>query len=220
MNFGLAAERAKNDRIQAKVLLVGDNCCKNKESNGKGLSGLIIIQKIAGAMAEAGRNLLEIFTYCQYVESHTASVLLCVKCCSTPVREMCNCIKGEEEVEIGTGVYGEPGDKRLKAAKLTQICKFMLTEIADSERVSLKPEARVVVVVNNTGTLPKIEEMLFLKEVVSQLQEMEVKICRAVSGRFFTCLDMSGIILTIVEVFDDDMINYLDANCETSGIIE
>lgn len=220
MNFGLAAERAKNDKIRAKVLLVGDNCCKNAESRGKGLTGFILIQKIAGAMAEEGKTLKEILHYCQHVESRTASVLLCVKCCSTHNREMCVCLKGEDEIEIGTGVHGEPGDRKLKIAKLSQICKLMINEIGESEKINFKPEMRVVVVVNNVGTLPKMEEMMFLKEVVSQLQEMEIKISRAVCGRFFTCLDMSGVILTIVEVVDDDMLKYLDAHCLASGITE
>lgn len=217
LNFGLAAERANNDRINTKVLLVGDNCCRNTESHGKGLAGVILIQKIAGAMAATEKNLSEIFMYCQYVESRIASLLLCVKCCTTPAREMCICLKGKDDIEIGTGIHGEPGDKRLKAAKLTQICKLMLEEIGSSERIVFKPDMRVVVLVNNLGTLPKIEEMLFLKEVVSQLQEMEINISRAISGRLFTCLDMSGVILTIVEVVDDDMLTYLDANSETSG---
>lgn len=220
MNFGLAAERAKNDRIRVKVLLVGDNCCKNRESHGNGLTGFIVVQKIAGAMAEEGKSLNEILYYCQHIESRTASVLLCVNCCSVPSRDTCVCLKRENELEIGTGVHGEPGDRRLKVSKLSQICKLMLTEIGESKRIVFKSEMRVIVFVNNLGTLPKIEEMLFLKEVVSQLQEMEIKISRAVCGRFFTSLDMSGVILTIVEVFDEDMLKYLDANCHASGIME
>lgn len=220
MNFGLAAERAKNDKIRAKVLLVGDNCCKNTESRGNGLTGVIVIQKIAGAMAEEGKTLKEILHYCQHVESRTASVLLCIKRCSTHAQEVCACLKGEDDVEIGTGVHGEPGDRKLKITKLRQICKLMLSEIGESEKINFKPEMRVIVLVNNLGTLPKMEEMMFLKEVVSQLQEMEIKISRAACGRFFTCLDMSGVTLTVVEVVDDDMLKYLDAQCLASGIKE
>lgn len=219
MNFGLAAERAKNDKIHTKILLVGDNCCKNNESRGNGLTGFIIIQKIAGAMAEEGKTLKEIVHFCQHVESTTASVLLCLKCCSIQTHTVCTCLQ-EDELEIGTGVHGEPGDRKFKMTKLSEICKLMLTEIEESKKIKFKPDTQVVVVVNNLGTLPKMEEMVFLKEVVSQLQQMEMKISRAVCGRFFTCLDMSGVSLTIVEVVDEDMLKYLDAYCQTSGIKE
>lgn len=171
-------------------------------------------------MAEEGKSLNEIFSYCHYIESKIASISLCVKSPNISTQEKCACFKGENELELGTGVHGELGDRRLKMTKLSEICKLLLTEINESERVCLKPEISVIVVVNNLGTYPKVEEMLFLREVVSQLQEMEIKICRAVCGTFFTCLDMSGLILTIVEVVDCGILQYLDATCETSGITE
>lgn len=216
----MACERAKNDRILAKTLFVGDNCSKNPQTKGKGLSGLIILYKIAGAMAEEGKSLLDIYNYGQIIETHMTSVLLCISPCATPGREVCICLKGQDELEIGTGIHGEPGEKRIKVSTLNKICKLLITDIVESGRLSFKPGMRVIVMVNNMGALPKIEEVVFLKEAVAQLQDMDVQISRAISGRFFTALDMAGISLTVVEVIDDDMLKYLDAPCETAGILE
>lgn len=216
LNFGLAAERAKNDGVNAKMLLVDDNCYRNKD----GLSGIILIQKIAGAMADSDKTAADIFNFCQAVEKRMASVLLCLKCCKTPPKEMCSCVDQEFELEIGSGIHGERGIKRMSMLKLSEICNLVLSELRESERVDFKSEVPIVLMVNNLGTLPKIEEMLFYREIVKQLHEMDVKISRAYCGRFFTSLDMSGVSVTVLEATKEELVKYLDAPCETSGTME
>lgn len=223
LNFGLAAERATNDGIKTRVLIVDDDCCVKEMSNEKrGLSGLILIYKIAGAMAEEEKLIDEIYSYCECVLKKMATVLVCLRPCLSPTIATCICMrnKSDNEFEIGSGLHGEPGIKRARLTTLKDVCKSLIEELTNPDSAhSLKFEENepVIVMINNLGTLTKLEESLFVGEFVTQLLELKVVIKRLYCGTYYTSLDTSGLSVTIVKKSDAELEQYLDAPCQVSG---
>lgn len=223
LSFGLAKERAMNDRIKTHILAVDDDCCAPRTNNEKrGLTGLVLICKIAGAMSEEDKTVDEIFALCQETQDQMFSILLCVDPRTSSTIENCICVKhrtNNNEIEIGTGLHGEPGIKRLKLTKLSDMCNSLLEEITSGSRLLELNETSppVVLLINNLGTITKTEELLFLREFVKQLHSRQVKIARVYCGRYYTSLNMAGLSVTILRVVNEAIIKYLDAPCEATG---
>lgn len=221
LSFGLAKERAINDGIKVQLLTVDDDCHKSDtDTDRRGLTGLAIICKIAGAMSEENKNLDEIFALCQQVLQQMSSITLCLNPCISPPTQSCACVKYKNnEIEIGTGLHGEPGFKKTRLTKLSDICRSLIQEMTSGSEAFVLDETSppVVLLINNLGTLSKTEELLFLREFVSQLHSSQVKISRMYCGRYYTSLNMAGLSVTILKVDSVEIIQYLDAPCETSG---
>lgn len=222
LSFGLAKERAANDGIKVHLICVNDDCYVSQTGNEKrGITGLILICKIAGAMAEANKKVQEIFEFCQEVQQQMFSILLCLDPHTSPTIEHCICVKHKtsNEIEIGTGLHGEPGIKKVKLNKLSDICTALIEEITTESQVLELNETSepIVLLVNNLGTITKTEELLFLRELVKQLHGRQVKITRVYCGRYYTSLSMAGLSVTILRVLNSQIIEYLDAPCEATG---
>ncbi|XP_018331283.1 uncharacterized protein LOC108741124 isoform X2 [Agrilus planipennis] len=218
LHFALAVERAKNEAIPVKILIVDDDCYQGKPWKGRcGLSGIVLVQKIAGAMAEADLELTEIFPFCEKVVKKLHSISVVVQK-PTPVRGKCVCIFEEQNVviEFGASLNGEPGIKK-ELDSATEICRYLLDEITSPQvgnPIEFKEDESVVVLVNNLGTSTAIEELVFTKELLSQLYERKVKIDRVYKGKFVSSLDTAGFSVTFLKVFDKRVIEYLDAPCQ------
>lgn len=171
-------------------------------------------------MSEENKNLDEIFAFCQEVQQQMSSILLCLDPRTSPMIENCICFnrKTNNEVEIGTGLHGEPGIKRLKLTKLSDICSSLIEEITNKSQVlELNETSSIVLLVNNLGTITKTEELVFLRALVQQLHNLQAKIARVYSGRYYTSLNLNGLSVTILRILNPDIIQYLDAPCEATG---
>lgn len=216
-------ERAANDGIRTKMLIVEDDCSIKPSPQEKyGSSGLVLIYKIAGAMAEEEKPLEEIHKFCEKVHKQMSSVLLCLRSCTSPAVKTCLCeqAKAENEYEIGTGLHGERGVKRARLTTLKDTCKDLIDELtnASSPKPFIpRPDQPVVVVVNNLGTISKLEESLFIREFVSQLLEKEVVLNRLCCGTFYSSLDMAAVSVTVLQDSNDEIERLLDVPCQAAG---
>lgn len=178
--------------------------------------------KIAGALAEEEKSLDEIYKFCEKVHKQMSSVLLCLRSCTSPTAKTCICeqTKAENDYEIGTGLHGERGVKRARLTTLKDICKDLIDELTNTnspQHFVPRPDQPVVVVVNNLGTLSKLEESLFIREFVSQLLEKEVVLNRLCCGTFYSSLDMAAISVTILQDSNDEIERLLDVPCQAAG---
>lgn len=216
--FGLAIERSHNlPNLKVKMLLVSDWIYKENET--RGLTGTILIQKIAGAMSEKDFFLHDIYLFCKPLLKNIATVLVSLCPAKSPLYEVSSSyasrksfLQDAREVEFGAGLHGEPGFMKMTLLSCHDTVTLLLSQITDPKftgAITLEPEIPIILLINNLGTTSKTEELIFINEVVSQLQKMHIHIAGVYCGSFVTSLKMSGFSLTILKVINADIITYL-----------
>ncbi|KAK4879029.1 hypothetical protein RN001_007175 [Aquatica leii] len=215
LNFSLAVERARNQGIEVKLFVVTDEFCVINPHQGKrGLSGIVLINKIAGALAKKETSLDETYKYCKLVNDNMSTILFSLKPSSATAVQECICVKKmkEFEIEIGTGLHGEEGTLRIEKSSVKNTCSVVLDKLI--QHFPLNPGQVVVVMINNLGTALKIEELTVVNEVVHYINQLQLQIARLYYGKYLTSLDMEGFSITILRVFNDTVLQHLDEYCE------
>uniref|UniRef100_A0A3Q3FNV2 Triokinase/FMN cyclase n=1 Tax=Labrus bergylta TaxID=56723 RepID=A0A3Q3FNV2_9LABR len=191
LNFGLAAEQARNHGVNVDMVIVADDCAFNQPSKAgrRGLCGTIFIHKLAGALAECVGVLI----------AGTLGVSLSP--CSVP-----GCLPSFElppgEMELGLGIHGEPGIKRSQVASADEIVKTMIDHITNPDsqsHLSVNSGDSVVVCVNNLGALSCLEMAVVTRATIICLESRGVVVARVMSGSFMTSLEMAGVSLTLMK---------------------
>jgi dihydroxyacetone kinase-like protein len=122
---------------------------------------------------------------------------------------------GEDEMEMGVGIHGEPGRRRMNMKTAAEISELMISAIMDD----LAPQGtqNAIVLVNGLGATPLLELYLLYDCVQSQLEKRDVRIARSLVGNYVTSLEMAGCSLT-VSLVDDDLIKWWDAPVHTAAL--
>ncbi|XP_062973061.1 triokinase/FMN cyclase isoform X3 [Elgaria multicarinata webbii] len=215
LNFGLALEQARAEKTAVQMVVVGDDCAftTQKKAGRRGLCGTVLIHKVAGALAEAGVGLNEIFRRVTAVAGAMGTLGVSLSPCSVPGSRPTFQL-ADDEFELGLGIHGEAGVRRMKMTSADQTVKIMLdhmTNPSNASRVQLKPGASVVLVVNNLGGLSYLEMGVVAGSAVHCLERRGVHVARAFVGSFMTALEMAGVSITLLLV-DDELLSLLDAD--------
>lgn len=214
LNFGLALERARAEGADVRMVVVGDDCAftSQKKAGRRGLCGTVLVHKVAGAMAEAGASLDEIVTRVSAVTKAMGTLGLSLSPCSVPGSKPTFQL-ASDEMELGLGIHGEAGVRRMKVMPADEAVETMLAHMTDPSNAShlpLSPGASVVLVVNNLGGLSCLELSIVAGVAVRSLERRGVCIARALVGSFMTALEMAGISLTLLLV-DEELLRLIDA---------
>jgi triose/dihydroxyacetone kinase / FAD-AMP lyase (cyclizing) len=203
LNFGLAVEMAQNiyNYKNIKVIIVDDDCAIENPQNStgrRGLSGINLIIKIAGAMSAKGFCLNEIHEKC--------SSLLCNRFIRTIGFSFHHTFDDLSNIEIGYGIHGEPG-----ALKIDRANNFKpIIEILMKKLKLCHVHSDVVVLFNNLGGASDFTFYHFIQEFLTSIKIFDFTIVKIYAGKFLTSLGKEGIGLTIMEVIDKEIIEYLD----------
>ncbi|KAK7862877.1 hypothetical protein R5R35_011590 [Gryllus longicercus] len=224
LNFGVAMERARNEGIYVKMLVVGEDCAlpeTGKVEGRRGLAGTILIHKMAGAMAEEGQTLEEIFTRCSDISmSDMATISIGLSPPSYPEGLQKNVGLKDDELELGLGIHGEPGVHRVPLGTAAEVVHIMLEHMinpASKTHIELPSDIPLVVLINNMGGSSKFEENIFAMETLKQLLRQGYSVPRAYSGTFLTSLEMAGFSITLLKVVSQEILKYLDAPTGAPG---
>ncbi|XP_045478140.1 triokinase/FMN cyclase-like [Harmonia axyridis] len=219
LNFGLATERAKKELIRVMMLPIFDNysnvdlpSCKRR-----GLSGIVLIMKIAGAMAEDGQSIDKIYKHCQMLTENLLSISFGTR--EHLLRKRCVC-KAVSEFVIGTNVNGESALQRIRKSHVKEIVNSLMEELLYSNKKQPFLEIRttpVVLLVNNVGGISKLEEMIIVKELIGHLDDKGVVVTRIYSGTFLGSMYFDGIIISLLRLVQPDILKYLDAPTTALG---
>ncbi|ESO93520.1 hypothetical protein LOTGIDRAFT_119250 [Lottia gigantea] len=142
LNFGVAVEKAKQEGIRVACVTVGEDCAmvpSSKSAGRRGLTGFVLAYKLAGALSEEGKSLDEIVDTLNRIIKNMGSLGVCLTPCTVPGTGATFYI-GEDEMELGLGVHGEPGVKSLKmttAKETIQIMVDHMTSLENKNRLSL-----------------------------------------------------------------------------------
>lgn len=217
LNFGLAAELARADGIDVRMVMVADDVAlagSEDHAGHRGLAGTVLVHKIAGAAAAGGRDLESVTRAAQSAADSLATMGVALGSCTVPAAGSPSFELGEDEVEWGLGIHGEQGVERSTLASATDTVDRLLSACLSAGRI---PDAgRVALLVNNLGGSSAMEVSLLADVALTWLQARGLDVVRAWSGTFLTAMEMEGVSLSLLAV-DEDTVNLLDAPAQTSA---
>ena len=216
-NFGLAAEIARAEGIAVEMAIVADDVALSahgEHAGRRGLAGTVFVHKIAGAAATEGRPLGEVAQVARDTAAALGTMGVALTPCTVPAAGKPGFELADNEIEWGLGIHGEPGVQRGALEPAERIVGRLLAKIVDD--LSLKPDDRVALLVNNLGGTPSSELGIVAGSALRYLRERRIHVERAWSGTFLSALDMAGISLTLLRV-DDQRLAWLDATAQTTA---
>ena len=219
MNFEMAAEMAAAETGARVVSVVTDDDVAVQDSTWtagrRGVGVTVLLEKIAGAAAEQGRDLDEVARIARAVNANGRSMGLALTSCTVPAVGHPTFELGEDEMELGVGIHGEPGRQRLPMAPAREIASMLVEPVlADLPFAKGDP---VIAFVNGLGGTPQIELYLMYNEVQQLLGQHGVTVARSLVGSYITSLDMAGVSVTLLRV-DDELLSLWDAPVNTPAL--
>lgn len=215
MNFEMAAEML--DRENATVIVNDDVAVENSTytTGRRGVAGTLIVEKIVGAAAERGGKLAELKALGDAVNKATASMGVALTSCTVPAAGKPTFQIGIDEMEMGVGIHGEPGRRRVKLTSADEIAEELTGSILKD--LSLQRGQRVVLLVNGFGGTPLLELYVMVNAARKVLGGAGVSVVRHLTGPYVTSLEMAGCSITVSAV-DDDSLALWDAPVHTAAL--
>jgi len=215
LNFQLAAELAADEGIAVETVLVDDDVAVQDSTwtaGRRGTGATLIVEKVAGALAEEGAALADVAAVGKRVNDASRSFAVALTACTTPSAGKPGFDLPDDEIEVGVGIHGEPGRRREKLRTAREIVTDALSAILD-DRPAANDE-RLIVLVNGLGGTPLSELYLVYGEVAAVLGG---RIARSLVGNYVTSLDMAGVSITVCAA-DDELLRLWDAPVNTPGL--
>jgi phosphoenolpyruvate---glycerone phosphotransferase subunit DhaK len=219
MNFDMAREMDTGDRAIATVLVDDDVAVEaSTYSTGRrGVAGTLVVEKIVGAAAERGDDLAACRAVGESVNRATRSMGVALTSCTVPAAGKPTFQLGEDEIEIGVGIHGEPGRRRAKMTDANTLARDMVAAIIDDLQVSGQRAEQVLLLVNGFGATPLMELYVMYHAARTELQARGVRVIRSLVGDYVTSLDMAGCSLTVTAL-DAEMAALWDAPVHTPAL--
>ena len=215
MNFQMAAEML--DRDNATVIVNDDVAVENSTytTGRRGVAGTLIVEKIVGAAAERGDSLAELKALGDAVNKATASMGVALTSCTVPAAGKPTFQIGVDEMEMGVGIHGEPGRRRVKIASADEIAAELTGAILKD--LSLQRGQQAILLVNGFGGTPTLELYVMVHAALKVLGGAGVKVVRHLTGSYVTSLEMAGCSITVTAV-DADTLALWDAPVHTAAL--
>ncbi len=175
----------------------------------------VLAEKLAGAAAEAGRDLNGVADIVRKVNDNGRSMGMALTSCTVPAAGKPTFDLAETEMEIGIGIHGEPGRRRVPLAPAKEIAEMLLEPILAD--LDFTAGDGVIAFVNGMGATPLLELYLMYGEVAAVLEKAGVRVARSLVGPYITSLDMAGCSVTLLKV-DDELVRLWDAPVRTPGL--
>jgi phosphoenolpyruvate---glycerone phosphotransferase subunit DhaK len=216
MNFEMASEMA--DGIEVATVLTNDDVAVEDSTFTAGRRGVgvtVIVEKIAGAAADDKKSLAEVAEIGNRVNANGRSMGLALTPCITPGSGEPSFELGDDEVEIGIGIHGEPGRSKQKMAPASELAARLVQPIL--EDLPFSSGDNVLAFVNGMGGTPLLEIYVMYNEVAKLCAEAGLTIQRNLIGNYITSLEMQGCSVTLVRL-DDELLRYWDAPVNTPAL--
>jgi dihydroxyacetone kinase-like protein len=215
MNFEMAAEIFEG--LAASVITNDDVAVdKSTYSAGRrGVAGTLVVEKIVGAAAEKGMDLQGCVELANEVNARTKSIGVALTSCTVPAAGTPTFALGEDEMEMGVGIHGEPGRRRVKLTKAHETVEQMVGAIMSDYESSASGPA--LLFVNGFGGTPSLELYLVYQEARQILQKRGLAVSRSLVGSYVTSLDMAGCSITL-SMLDDRLTALWDAPVHTAAL--
>jgi len=217
MNFEMAAELAAETGIPVETVVVNDDVAVEDSlytAGRRGVGVTVLLEKLVGAAAEEGRPLSDLVTLAHMINDSGRSMGMALTSCTVPAAGKPTFQLGEDEMELGIGIHGEPGRRRVPLASAQEIAEQLLDPIlADLDFTSRS----VIVMLNGMGGTPLIELYLMYGEIAKIVKKAGITVARNLVGNYITSLEMAGCSVTLLGT-DEELIRLWDAPVNTAGL--
>jgi phosphoenolpyruvate---glycerone phosphotransferase subunit DhaK len=218
MNFEMAAELAGGENIKVEAVVIDDDVAVQDSlytAGRRGVGTTVLAEKICGAAAEDGRSLADVAELCRKVNANGRSMGMALTSCIVPAAGKPTFELGDDEMEIGIGIHGEPGRERMKLAPAAEIVERLAGPIV--EDLPFEQGDQVLAFVNGMGGTPLIELYVVYNDLSRFLGERGITITRNLIGPYITSLEMAGCSITLLKL-DEELTRLWDAPVKTAGL--
>ncbi len=212
MNFEMACEMVEAEGIKTKKVIVADDIASASEeekSKRRGIAGMIFVFKIAGAIAESGASLDEVFNTAAEVNDNIRTLGVALSPCILPEAGKPTFEIKDDEIEIGMGIHGEPGIKREKLKTANVLVDDLYKRIINDSK--LKNNDNIAIMINSLGATPLEELYIISKRVNENLSNSKINNVKTYVGRYATSMEMAGMSITTLKL-NDNLKKYLFAS--------
>jgi phosphoenolpyruvate---glycerone phosphotransferase subunit DhaK len=218
MNFEMAAELAAAETgLTVKTVIVNDDVAVEDSlytAGRRGVGVTVLLEKLVGAAAEEGRPLSDLVTLAHMINDSGRSMGMALSSCTVPAAGKPTFQLGENEMELGIGIHGEPGRRRVPLASAREIAEQLMEPIlADLDFTS----GPVIVMLNGMGGTPLIELYLMYGEISKVMDKAGITMARNLVGNYITSLEMAGCSVTLLRA-NEELIRLWDAPVNTAGL--
>ncbi|MCY6959042.1 dihydroxyacetone kinase subunit DhaK [Clostridium brassicae] len=215
MNFEMAKDMAEMEGLNVETVIVNDDVAVENSTyttGRRGIAGTVFVHKIAGSKAETGASLEEVKKVAEKVIANVRSMGMAISPCTVPAAGKPNFTLGENEMEIGMGIHGEPGTHREELRTADEITNHLVSKIL--EDIKVKEGEEVAVMINGLASTPYMELYIINKKVSEILEEKGIKVHKTFVGEYMTSLEMAGFSVSILKL-DSELKTLLDAKTDT-----
>jgi dihydroxyacetone kinase-like protein len=205
------------DAPNAMVLVNDDVAVENSShtTGRRGVAGTVIVEKVVGSLAETGADLEQCKAFGDRVIERTASMGVAFTSCIVPAAGTTTFNVGDDEMEVGVGIHGEPGRRRARLASADAISDELLETIVGDLEPAKSDE--LLVLVNGLGGTPLGELYLLFNSARQCLERKGLRVARSLIGNVTTSLEMAGASLTLC-VLDDEIKRHWDSPVHTPAL--
>jgi len=218
MNFEMAGELAAADSgVRVETVVTDDDVAVQDSTWTAGRRGVgvtVLLEKIVGAAAEEGRDLDAVVALAKRVNAQGRSMGMALTSCTVPAAGKPTFDLPEDQMEMGVGIHGEPGRRRVPLAGAAEIAEQLVDPILADLDFQGGPS---IVMLSGLGGTPLIELYLLYGEVAVLLEKAGVQVARTLVGDYITSLDMAGASVTVLKA-DDELLRLWDAPVKTAGL--
>lgn len=218
LNFEMAAEMAREEGIDVEAVVIDDDVAVKDSlytAGRRGVGATVLAEKLCGAAAEQGRALKEVADVCRHVDELSRSMGMALTSCATPAAGRPTFELGDDEMEIGIGIHGEPGRERMKVAPARDVVAMLAGAVVDD--LPFRSGDGVLAFVNGMGGTPLIELYVVYRELHRFLTDRGITVGRNLIGPYITSLEMAGCSITLLKL-DDALVELWDAPVVTAAL--
>jgi triose/dihydroxyacetone kinase / FAD-AMP lyase (cyclizing) len=211
LNFGLAAEMARAEGIPVEMIIVDDDVALKgapHATGARGLAGTVFVHKLIGAASAEGKSLTELAEIGRAAVQSLSTMGVSFSAGTSPAVGRPSFELGEREMELGLGIHGEPGVKRVPLQPAHELTATLVGTILEQSK--LGSQSRVAVMINNLGATTEMELAIVAREVLNLLATRGLVVERVYAGTFLSSLDMAGISISLLGL-TDERLRWLDA---------
>jgi dihydroxyacetone kinase-like protein len=218
MNFEMAADLAGMENIRIESVIIDDDVAVEDSlytAGRRGVGSTVLAEKLCGAAAEEGRSLAEVAAVCRQVKDWGRSMGMALTSCTVPHAGKPTFDLSEDEMEIGIGIHGEPGRRRMKLQPADQIVEMLIEPIIKD--LSFRTGDEVLLFVNSMGGTPLIELYIAYRKAQQLAEKHGLKVVRNLVGAYITSLEMAGTSITLLKM-DEELKKLWDAPVNTPAL--
>ncbi len=218
LNFETAAELAQAEGIEVRSVVVNDDVAVEDSlytAGRRGVGGTVLVERIAGAAAERGDSLDAVADLAERVNAGVRSMGVALSACTVPHAGEPSFDLAENEIELGVGIHGEPGRRRMPMATADVITDQLLDPVLSD--LGAGSGQRVLLFVNGMGGTPLSELYIVYRHAAKLLADRGLHVERSLVGNYITALEMQGASITVLKL-DDDMIDLWDSPVHTAAL--